>query len=76
MARYHFHIVGDDGRIEDLEGKHLHDMDAVREEAVAGAREIMSSRILGGNRSAHWKFEIEDEAGRSVLRMSFAEAID
>jgi hypothetical protein len=76
MACFYFHIIGDGIRMEDLEGKHLHDLDAVREEAVAGAREIMSNRILGGTRSAHWKFEVENEAGQSVLKMSFAEAVD
>jgi hypothetical protein len=76
MALFHFHIIGDDGRMEDLEGKHLHDLEEVREEAVAGAREIMSNRILGGTRSAHWIFEIENEAGQPVLTMPFAEAVD
>jgi hypothetical protein len=76
MALFHFHIIGDNGRMEDLEGKHLHDLDEVREEAVAGAREIMSDRILGGTRSSHWRFEIENEVGQSVLKMPFSEAVD
>lgn len=76
MARFHFHIIGDNGGMEDLEGKHLHNLAAVREEAVAGVREIMNNRILGGTRSSHWSFEIENEAGQTVLNMPFAEAVD
>jgi hypothetical protein len=62
-VRFHFHIIDRHSRIEDVQGKHLDDLDAAREEAVTSAREIMSNRILRGTRSAHWKFEIANEAG-------------
>jgi hypothetical protein len=75
-VRFHFHIIANDSRIEDVEGQRLVDMEAVREEAVAGARLIMSNRILRGTRSAHWKFEIANEAGQIVLELPFTEAID
>jgi len=76
MERFHFHIIGKDSRIEDVEGQHLDGLEAAREEAIAGAREIMSTRILLGTRSAHWKFEIANEAGQIVLELPFTEAID
>jgi hypothetical protein len=76
MVRFHFHVIGNGSRIEDLEGQHLDGLEAAREEAVTIAREIMSNRILRGTRSAHWKFEIANEAGQIVLELPFAEAID
>ncbi|MDB5651813.1 MAG: hypothetical protein JWL62_3333, partial [Hyphomicrobiales bacterium] len=51
-------------------------LEAAREEAIAGAREIMSNRILTGARSAHWRFEIVDDAGSVVLDFPFTDAMD
>ena len=75
MPIYFFHIRGRDEFIRDLEGMELPDMAAVREEASEGARTIMADRVRKGSDPDHQAFQVEDDAGRTVLDYPFLDAL-
>jgi hypothetical protein len=76
MPQYFFNIEDGKGEVtKDREGNDLPDLDAVREEATAAARQIMSDRILVGDSAAGRKFIITDEAGSVLLEFAFQDAI-
>ena len=75
MPRYFFNIEDSGGGINDEEGSDFPDLDAVREEAIEVARQIMSQRILVGHSAGGWKFIITDETGIVLLEFAFKDAI-
>ena len=75
MPRYYFHIVADEKTIMDREGIELANLDAVREEAVAGARQVMSDDVLNGRAANGRRFVITTEGGIVVAEVSFKETI-
>jgi len=78
MLRYYLSVRykdGPDGLAVDEEGDEIADEEALRVYVVDTARDLMlKTRIKG----VDWRtctFEVTDEAGRLVLTMPFAEAI-
>jgi hypothetical protein len=75
MAHYYFDIV--DGQIvPDPEGREIDgDLNAVRSEALADAREMIAENARDGvDVTGRW-FEIRDQDRRLVLKVLFAEAL-
>ena len=75
VPRYFFHIRQGDTTIPDDEGIDCESLDAVREEALQGAREIMSDAILGGELGENRTFVIKDSKGDTVHELPFQAAI-
>jgi len=75
MPRYYFHIEDDGDTIVDREGIELADLDAAREEAVAGAREIMSEDVLRGRTADGRRFVITDDWGMVLAEVPFRATI-
>jgi hypothetical protein len=76
MPRYFFHVKNQTQTIRDKEGIELHGLDAVREEAMEGARQIMSDQVLEGHEPDGREFVITDEEGETVLTFPFKQALD
>lgn len=76
MPRYLFH--GHDGEQTAIDdgGIELSDEAAVREEAIAGARDIMIGGISVGMDRSHWRFAIADESGAPLLMFPLSEAVE
>jgi hypothetical protein len=75
MALYYFHQM-DGEEILDPEGIDLPDLEAVRHEAIRGAREILGEDLRNGMFDLRWRFEIVDEVGRLVMVVPFSDAVD
>lgn len=75
MPRFYFNIRTKGELVEDPEGQDLPNLEAVRENAVISAREIMSHCISKGERGDHGEFEITDSEGTVILTFPFADAI-
>jgi hypothetical protein len=74
MQRYFFHYRGEKGLYQkDEEGTELPDLGAVREEALASARELMKAGIPGSEPDGS-VFEIEDDQGKPVMTVRFDES--
>ena len=75
MARYFFHLR--DGRDEtlDQEGVEFSDMDAVREAALVGARDLIAGDAQQGVIDFRFRLEAEDEAGEIVYSLPFKQAV-
>ena len=73
MPRYFFHVRDGASRTEDREGVELSDVEAARKHAVKAACRIWSKNPpdVGQNDQT---FEVADETGTIVLRVSFSEA--
>jgi hypothetical protein len=68
MPRYYFNVRQGRFLAKDDEGADLADLDAVREEAVAGARDILSEAVFSGEAaSLNRHIEVTDADGRTVL---------
>jgi hypothetical protein len=76
MQRYFFHYRRDGDIYQlDEEGTVLPDLEAVRDEALASARELMKEGIPGREADGSM-FEIEDERGARVMTVPFREALN
>ena len=75
MARYFFHLR--DGRDEtlDQEGVEFSDMDAVREAALVGARDLIAGDAQQGVIDFRFRLEAENEAGEIVYSLPFRQAV-
>jgi hypothetical protein len=62
--------------VRDSEGYELPDLDAVREEAVLCARELMSQAIMRGFSVDNHELRVRDESGQRVLTLRYREAIE
>ena len=71
MPKYFFNIQRGEEIIPDEEGIDLPDLDAVREEARVGAREILAEEVLKGHIHPHQAFVVRDEAGQIALTLNF-----
>ena len=69
------HICDGHGFIEDEEGRNLADDAEAREEAVAAARDIMSNDLRNGLLDLTSFIEVEDETGKLLFAVTFAEAV-
>ena len=75
MSRYFFNIDDRQEVTRDEEGIDLPNLDAVREEAIESARQIMSQGLLDGTLRDGRRFIVTDEAGIVVLELGFKDAI-
>ena len=74
MPRYFFHIYDDDVLFDD-EGMELAGVEAAREQALAGVRDMMCEQMRSGRLSLRHRVEVEDERGENVLTLSFGDAV-
>ncbi|WP_420846322.1 DUF6894 family protein [Microvirga brassicacearum] len=75
-ALYYFNIRTEGGVIEDPEGVTRSDLQAVRKEALASARDLIAEGDQKGEERRRWRFEIMDRANQHVLTVGFSEALD
>lgn len=75
MTRYFFHIRSRTERIEDREGADFDTLDAAVTEARLAAREILAEDVRKGQVDDTRLFEIFNERGELVARLSFKDAI-
>ena len=73
MPRYFFHIRNSE-RTDDEEGRELPDLDAAREFALEGARELVCADIKKGWLNLDHHIDVADEAGAVLFRLTFREA--
>ena len=71
MPRYFFHIVGDGGLVEDLEGVELSGEKEARDEAISAAREIIAESVRKGELIDGHRFEVFDENGTKLFSLPF-----
>ena len=75
MPRYFFNIRQGDQTIIDDEGVECESLDAVRDEALQSAREIMSNDFRSGAAGVDRMFVIKDSKGDIVHELPFQAAI-
>jgi predicted O-methyltransferase YrrM len=76
MPRYFLHIRDGDELIPDEEGSDLPDLDAAREEAIQGARDILAEKIRTGDPLDGEKIEICDAQGHVLAVIPFRSMIN
>jgi len=74
MQRYFFHLY-DHLECRDEEGALLPDLKAVMKAAQVNARSLMAESVRGGELCLSHRIEVEDEAGRQTLVLTFGEAV-
>jgi hypothetical protein len=75
MPKFYFHVNGPAGMTADEEGIELENLDQVREEALGGARDILSDLVKSGKPLDGHTFVIADEAGETVMTIPFRLAL-
>lgn len=75
MPRYYLNICNGSGFVEDEEGFELPGLDAAREKAIDGLRDIMAGEMRRGEINMGSYIEIEDENHRVVMTVPFLEAV-
>ena len=75
MPIYHLHICNGE-ETTDAEGAEFADREAVYEEAIRSARDMLSDEIKNGKFNVHYRFEITDAGGNHVMTVPFSEAVD
>ena len=73
MPRYYFSARGPNRHIPDYDGLELSDLLTARAVAVAAAADVLRE-MEGQEHHPDWRFEITDEAGQTILTISFSEA--
>jgi hypothetical protein len=77
MPLYFFHIKENGDLLYDEEGSHHPDLEAAREEAVEGIRQIISAAILAGSPlRLEREMHVDDEAGHTLLKVKYREVVD
>jgi hypothetical protein len=78
MPRYFFHVRdGDELLTDDGDGEEHANLDAAREAALDGARDILSEAALSGKAaSLRARVEVTDESGKTVLTIPVGHATD
>jgi hypothetical protein len=75
VPRFYFHVRNGLGFAEDEEGQMLPSVQAAREEAVSGARSMLSSEVCTGTLDLRGRIEVTDEQRHIVLTVPFSDAI-
>jgi len=76
MPRYHFNVDNGTGFVADEEGRELPDLAAARAEGVKGVRSILAEDVLNGRIDLLGRLDIVDGAGKVLLAIRFAEAVE
>lgn len=69
------HICNGQGYVPDEEGRELTDDDHARREAIAAARDVMAADLREGMLDLGAYIEVEDEVGRALFTITFADAV-
>jgi hypothetical protein len=75
MPRYFLHQRGGVFEVADDEGQELRDLERAREAAIAGIRDILAAMVREGHLSLVERIEVEDDSGRQLISIGFAEAV-
>ena len=75
MPRFYFHMCNGQGFMEDEEGTELADKAAAYDKAVVAAREVMGNELRMGELDLTSFIQVEDEAHKLVLTLTFDEAV-
>jgi hypothetical protein len=72
MGRFYFHMQERGQVFADEEGIELSGVDAAKQEALRGARELLADAIRFGKPDVPEAVVIADEAGRQLVRLPLA----
>lgn len=75
MPHYHFHLDECGVVTTDIDGSDYDDLDAACAAATVAAREIMCEELKTGHLCLGCHIDIADDAGRSLARLDFADAV-
>jgi len=76
MPRYFFNVLWGGQKATDLEGQCVPDLDAAREEAIVGVRDIAADSVRSGQPlDLGGRIEIADADGKPLLIVSFREVL-
>lgn len=75
MPKFFFNVMTANGRIDDPEGTELDNLAQARTEAIADARELMSTAMSEGRTIFGRSIDICDEAGTVLMTLPFSEAV-
>ena len=75
MANYRFHVLNDIDA-PDEEGQELDNLAAAHLKAIDYARDLASAAVRQGRLDLTHRIDIEDEAGTTLLTVTFADAIE
>ncbi len=76
MPRYHFHIRKGEVLVEDPEGTEVSETEALEDEAIEAARDLLADGDLQGLDRREWVYGITDESGATVLTLPFSKAVE
>ena len=74
MPRYYFNARGPNRYMPDYHGLELSDLLTARAVALLAAAEVLDEETASLPRHPDWRFEITDEAGRTILTIPFSQA--
>ena len=75
MPHYYFNLRRNGELIADMEGCECENIEAMKREAVLSARELSAQSLREGDDADGRAFEVTDESGEIVLRMTFADVL-
>jgi hypothetical protein len=75
IGRYFFHLHECGTVIPDEEGRELAGHDAVRQAALAAARDLMAAEVQAGRLCLGCCIQVTDESGRVAVTVNFREAL-
>jgi hypothetical protein len=74
MPVFFFNFWDHKAYVSDPKGIELPNLDAVRDEAIRSARDILDDGLAKGDDRIGWTFDIKDNTDQTVLTVPFAEA--
>jgi hypothetical protein len=75
MPRFYLHIHNSLGFAPDEEGRELADVERARDEAVKGARSLLSEEVSEGQLDLRGRIEVTDEQGKLVSVVKFEDVL-
>jgi hypothetical protein len=75
MPRYYFHLFNSIGFTPDEEGREVVDAERARNEAVKGARSLLSSELMNGQLNLRGRIEVTDQEGAVVSVVHFKDVV-
>ena len=73
MPRYYFHVFNDEVSMDE-EGTLLPDLDAARETAMDGCRDLVCESVQKGHLNLDHRIDIADGKGEVVMKVTFRDA--
>ena len=75
MPLFHLNLRNASVKADDEEGVDVADMDAARDQAIAGIRGFLSHEVITGKLDLRGQIDITDESGASVMIVPFSDAV-